>query len=112
MLSAFLLAMGMLYISGKIKIQHYNAVCTLPACCLHAACMLQYLCPTLSIQHYNAVCMLPAHCLHTAVSMPHSQYTVLVCNADGTALPQFELGVTLAASPEFTQGQVQPYVIG
>ena len=53
MLSAFLLAMGMLCIYGKINIR---------------------------IQHYNAVCMLPAHCMHTAVSMPHSQDTALQCS--------------------------------
>ena len=101
-----LVGMGMLCISGKIKIQHYNAVCMLlarcmhaavsmshshsvysttmlSAHCLHAACMLHAHC---SIQHYNAVCTLPAYCsIYVPLSLSIQHYNA-VCTLPACCL--------------------------
>ena len=121
-----LVGMGMLCISGKIKIQHYNAVCMLPACCLHAAvsmshshsvysttmlsahclhvaCMLQYLCPTLT-QYTALQC-----CLHAACTLQYLCPTLSIQRLYAMQIEQLYHSlncVTLTALPEFVSGQI------
>ena len=93
-----------------------QSVCTVPIvtyifhCCiyLYGVCTVSAQCP------HCAHCYIYIQSLYPFVWGPHrvctgsTQYPHCVCNADGIALPQFELCVTLTALPSLFKDNCRP----